>query len=202
VAIDGVSSTVPWFVVTVNVCAPAAVPKDVYKASKATPLSLMPAIDTAYFSPVRIIEVTFVNPVVENGCEPGAATSPEQLTLIVFIALTDEKLSPKDDPPGKEVKDVLEFNKLVILVCAELEIVKLFKLKVNTAKLWNPFDTTEAVLNKGIDSRETQLSNIFCIVVTEEVTNKGTDFKEKQSENMLDIFVTELVTNKGTDFKE
>jgi hypothetical protein len=162
----------------------------------------MPAIDTAYFSPVRIIEVTFVNPFDENGGEPGAATSPEQLTFIVFIALVDEEFNPKDDPPGKAVKDVLEFNKLVILVCAELEIVKLFKLKVNDAKLWNPVDTTEAVLNKGIDSRETQLSNMLDIFVTEEVLNKGTDFKEKQSENILDIFVTELVLNKGTDFKE
>jgi hypothetical protein len=162
----------------------------------------MPAIDTAYFSPVRIIEVTFVNEVDENGGEPGAATSPEQLTFIVFIALVDEEFNPKTDPPDKEVNDVLELNKLVILVCAELEIVKLFKLKVYAAKLWNPVDTTEAVLNKGIDSRETQLSNIVDIVVTEAVLNKGTDFKEKQSENMLDIVVTEAVLNKGTDFKD
>jgi hypothetical protein len=201
VAIDGVSSTVPWFVVTVNVCAPTAVPKDVYKASKATPLSLMPAIDTAYFSPVRIIEVTFVNPVVENGALVGVAVNPEQLTLIVFIALTDEELNPKADAPVKLGKLELEDNKLFILVCAALEIVKLFKLKVNDAKLENPVDTTEEVLNKGIDSKEMQVSNILLIVVTEEVTNKGTDFKEKQLANMLLIVVTEEVTNKGTDFK-
>ena len=88
VAIDGVSSTVPWFAVTVNVCAPAAVPKEVYKASKATPSSLMPATDTAYFIPVRIIEVTFVNPLVENGPVGGADVTPEQLTFIFFMALT------------------------------------------------------------------------------------------------------------------
>jgi hypothetical protein len=161
----------------------------------------MPAIDTAYFSPVRIIEVTFVNPVDENGALPGVAVNPEQLTLIVFIALTDEELNPKTDAPVKVARLVAVVNKPFILVCAALEIVKLFKLKVYVAKFWNPVDTTEAVLNKGIDSKEMQVSNILDILVTEEVTNKGTDFKEMQVSNILDIFVTEEVTNKGTDFK-
>jgi hypothetical protein len=160
VAIDGVSSTVPWFVVTVNVCAPAAVPKEVYKASKAVPLSLMPAIDTAYLSPVRIIEVTFVNPVLENGAVLGGVDTPEQLTFIFFMALIDPLLSAKVDDPDKLLRPEAEDNKPVILTCAELEIVKLFKLKVFTAKFENPEETTEEVLNEGIDSKEIQPSNI------------------------------------------
>ena len=103
-AIDGVSSTVPWFVVTVNVCAPAAVPKEVYKASKAVPSSLMPCMEKAYFIPVIIIEVTFVNPVLKNGAdEPvGADVTPEQFILIFFMALVDEEVKFKDPEPGDD----------------------------------------------------------------------------------------------------
>jgi hypothetical protein len=89
VAIDGVSSTVPWFVVTVNVCAPVAVPKEVYKASKAAPSSFMPCTEKAYLIPVIIIEVTFVNPLVVNGSDAGADATPEQLMFIFFMALTE-----------------------------------------------------------------------------------------------------------------
>ena len=178
VAIDGVSSTVPWFVVTVNVCAPAAVPKDVYKASKAVPLSLIPAIDTAYLIPVRIIEVTFVNPVVENGAVLGGADTAEQLTFISFMALIDPLLNAKFDAPNKVLRPEDEDNKPLILVCTALEIVKLFKLKVFVAKFKNPEETTEEVLNEGIDSKEIQPENIWDMVVTEAVLNKGTDFKE------------------------
>jgi hypothetical protein len=184
VAIEGVSSTVPWFVVTVNVCAPAAVPKDVYKASKATPLSLMLAIDTAYFSPVRIIEVTFVKPEGGNGGVVGADVTPEQLTLIFFMALVDEEFNAKAPPPVKNEGLVFVLSKALIDVCPALEIVKLFKLKVYTAKPANPEETTEAVLNDGIDSKEKQFSNIEVILITEAVLNKGTDFKEPQPSNI------------------
>jgi hypothetical protein len=100
VAIDGVSSTVPWFVVTVNVCAPAAVPKEVYKASKAAPSSLMPCTEKAYFIPVIITEVTFENAVVENGADEGIAVTPEQFILIFFMALFDEEPKVKIPVPG------------------------------------------------------------------------------------------------------
>lgn len=101
-AIDGVSSTVPWFVVTVNVCAPAAVPKEVYRASKAAPSSLMLCTEKAYFIPVIIIEVTFVNPLDENGPVGGADVTPEQFILIFFMALFDEEPKLKDPEPGSD----------------------------------------------------------------------------------------------------
>ena len=162
----------------------------------------MPCTEKAYFIPVIIIEETFVNPVVENGAVLGADVTPEQLTLIVFMALVEEDVNGKVAEPGKGERVVLVDNRLLIDTCPEVEIVKLFKLKVYTAKELNPKEETELVLNKGINSKDEQLSNIPCIFVTEAVLNKGTDFKEMQSENMLDIPVTEAVLNKGTDFKD
>jgi hypothetical protein len=183
VAIDGVSSTVPWFVVTVSVCAPAAVPKEVYKASKATPSSLMPTIDTAYFSPVRIIEVTFVNPVVENGPVEGADVTPEQLTFIFFMALTVDSEYANNVPLEFVVLTLLK-RRALMLVIAEVDSVKLVKLMVFAAKVIKPVLVIDEVLNDGIDSKEKQLLNMLLIVVTEAVLNKGTDFKEKQEANI------------------
>jgi hypothetical protein len=177
VAIDGVSSTVPWFVVTVNVCAPAAVPKEVYKASKAAPSSLMPAIDTAYFSPVIIIEVTFVNASDENGPDEGAAVTPEQFILIFFMALFVEEEKFKDPVPGDNGLE--EKNKMPsILVIAGTLSVKLVKLKVFAAKYRKPVVVIDDILSDGIDSKEIQYENICCNSVTDCVLNKGTDFKE------------------------
>jgi hypothetical protein len=200
VAIDGVSSTVPWFVVTVNVCAPAAVPKEVYKASKAAPSSLMPCTEKAYFIPVIIIEVTFVK-AVENGPDVGTDVTPEQLTFIFFMALTDESEYANDVPPGDDGV-LLVTKRELMLVIAELDSVKLVKLMVFEAKLVKFEPVTDEVLNDGIDSKEKQFENMPNIAVTEAVLNKGTDFKDTQLENMLAILVTESVLNKGTDFKD
>ena len=120
----------------------------------------MPCTEKAYFIPVIIIEVTFVNPVVENGGVVGADVTPEQLTFIVFMALTDEEPIANAAEPGKGLKAEPELSKPFMLVCAALEIVKFFKLKVYAAKFTKPVLTTEIVLNDGIDSKEAQDSNI------------------------------------------
>ena len=142
----------------------------------------MPCTEKAYFIPVIIIEVTFVNPILLNGPNCGTNVTPEQLTFIVFIALFEILLNAKAAAFTPDKNCILKFsnNKFCTDVCAELEIVKLFKLIVDAAKPENPVETTEAVLNKGMDSKETQVLNMLDMFVTNEVSNKGTDFKDEQ----------------------
>ena len=120
----------------------------------------MPCTEKAYLIPVIIIEVTFVNPFAVNGGVDGAPATPEQLTFIVFMALTDEELIANAENPDKGLKRVLGLSKPLMLVYTALEIVKFFKLKVYAAKFVKPVPTTEVVLNDGIDSKEAQDSNI------------------------------------------
>ena len=117
------------------------------------PSSLIPCTDRPYLSPVKIIEETFVNPLVVNGTPEDILVTAEQLTFIVFMALTVEVFIKKTPVPRKGVvtDEAKKDEKFDIEVLASVNFAKLIVFAANPIK---PTAPTDEILNEGIDSKE------------------------------------------------